>query len=69
MNTIERSGHRARRLAQTEIWARFIVEHPTEEWSRIQAELLDSQFENAHILHWTKEDVDFVKCKKFKNNL
>ncbi|MBW3014880.1 hypothetical protein KY330_00500 [Candidatus Woesearchaeota archaeon] len=49
------------RMQFVEKWARFVVEHPDEEWSRLQAELIDSQVQNAEQVKLTKEQVRFIK--------
>ena len=45
-----------------EKWANFVVEHP-EEWSRMQAEFIDSQYENAEMIKLSREQVDHIKKK------
>lgn len=47
-----------------EKWARFVAEHPDSEWSRLQAELIDSQIDNASKIRLTKEQVNHIKNKK-----
>jgi len=49
------------RMDFVEKWAKFVVEHPDEEWSSIQAELINSQLENAKQVKLTKEQVDYIK--------
>ena len=46
-----------------EKWARFVVDHPDEEWSRLQAELIDSQLENSMQIKLSKKQVDYIKKK------
>ncbi len=46
-----------------EKWARFVVEHSSEEWSKLQAELIDSQIENAMNIKLSKKQVDYIKQK------
>jgi len=52
------------RMYFVEKWARFVAEHPDEEWSRLQADLINSQLENAKQVKLTKEQVDFIKKKE-----
>ena len=47
-----------------EKWAKFVAEHPDEEWSTIQAELIDSQLDNAKQMKLTKKQVDYIKKKE-----
>ena len=49
------------RMDFVEKWAKFVVEHPDEEWSRLQAELINSQLENAKQIKLTKKQVDYIK--------
>jgi hypothetical protein len=51
------------RMDFVEKWARFVAEHPDEEWSRLQAELINSQLENSRQVKLTKEQVDYIKRK------
>jgi len=52
------------RMDFVEKWAKFVAEHPDEEWSKLQAELIDSQLENAKQVKLTKEQVDCIKKKE-----
>ena len=51
------------RMDFVEKWAKFVAEHPDEEWSKLQAELINSQLENAKQVKLTKEQVDYIKKK------
>jgi hypothetical protein len=51
------------RMDFVEKWARFVAEHPDEEWSRLQAELINSQLENAEQVKLSKWQVDYIKKK------
>jgi len=51
------------RMDFVEKWAKFVAEHPDEEWSRLQADLINSQLENARQIKLTKEQVNFIKNK------
>ena len=44
-----------------EKWANFIIDNPDEKWSELQAELIDSQLENAGQIKLTREQVDYIK--------
>lgn len=44
-----------------EKWAKFVSEHSDEEWSKMQAELIDSQLENAEKVKLSKEQVRYIK--------
>lgn len=52
------------RMDFVEKWAKFVTEHSDEEWSRLQAELIDSQIENAQQVKLTKKQVDYIKNHK-----
>ena len=52
-----------------EKWAKFVSEKPDEEWSRLQAELIDSQLENARQVKLTKKQVDYIKNSWAKVNI
>ena len=52
------------RMDFVEKWARFVIEHSDEEWSKLQAELINSQLENAKQVKLTKEQVEYIKQKK-----
>lgn len=49
------------RMDFVEKWAKFVAEHSNEEWSRLQAELIDSQLENAEQIKLSKKQVDYIK--------
>jgi len=49
------------RMDFVEKWARFVAKQPDEEWSRLQAELIDSQLENARQIKLTKKQVNYIK--------
>lgn len=49
-----------------EKWADFIRNNSDERWSELQAELIDSQLENAEQIKLTKEQIDYIKRKKFR---
>ncbi|MBW3003797.1 hypothetical protein KY337_04480 [Candidatus Woesearchaeota archaeon] len=49
------------RMDFVERWARFVAEHPDEEWSRLQAELIDSQIDNSRQVKLSKEQVKYIK--------
>ena len=51
------------RMDFVEKWAKFVVEHPDEEWSKLQAELINSQLENAEQVKLSKYQVDYIKKK------
>lgn len=51
------------RMDFVEKWAAFVSTHPNEEWSKLQAELIDSQLENAQRVGLTKKQVDYIKKK------
>ena len=53
------------RMDFVEKWARFVAEHPNREWSRLQAELINSQLENAEQVKLTKNQVEHIKKKIF----
>ena len=46
-----------------EKWAKFVSEHSDEEWSGMQAEFINSQFENAKQIKLSKEQVAYIKKK------
>ncbi len=52
------------RMFFVEKWANFVKDNKDEEWSKIQAELIDSQIENAEYIKITKEQVDYIKNRK-----
>ena len=49
------------RMDFVEKWARFVVEHSPEEWSKLQAELINSQIDNAMNVKLNKKQVDYIK--------
>lgn len=53
--------NRPGRMDFVEKWARFVAEKPDEEWSKLQAELIDSQIENAEQVKLTKYQVRYIK--------
>ena len=53
------------RMDFVEKWAKFVAEHDDQEWSSLQAELIDSQIENARQVKLTKEQVDYIKNHKW----
>jgi len=52
------------RMKFVEKWANFVISHDASEWSAMQAELIDSQIQNAIEVGLTKEQVDYIKKKK-----
>ena len=56
------------RMDFVEKWANFVIEHSDGEWSKLQAELIDSQIENAHQIKLTQEQVNYIKNAKKTNN-
>ena len=52
------------RMDFVEKWAEFVVNHSPQEWGKIQAEFLDSQYSNAEHIKLTKEQVYYIKQKK-----
>lgn len=50
-------------MEKVEKWARFVSEHSDREWSRMQAELINSQLENAEQVKLSKEQVRYIKKK------
>ena len=61
MNSIERKEHEARRLKETERWASFVKDHSNPEWSNLQADLIDSQLNNAARMGLTRKQVEDLK--------
>ncbi|MBW2965655.1 hypothetical protein KY342_00965 [Candidatus Woesearchaeota archaeon] len=57
----DRPGRTKLRLDFVEKWAKFVAEHPDEEWSKLQADLINSQLENSKQIKLTKEQVDYIK--------
>ncbi|HIH39563.1 TPA: hypothetical protein HA219_02500 [Candidatus Woesearchaeota archaeon] len=49
------------RMDFVEKWAAFVSIHSDKEWSKLQAELIDSQIDNAQQLCLTKEQVSYIK--------
>lgn len=66
MNQTERQVHLTNRLSHVEQWARFVTQHPTKEWSRLQAELINSQIENAQQINLNAKEVEAIKPQKKK---
>ncbi len=54
------------RMFFVEKWAEFVKDNDDEEWSRMQAVLIDSQIENAQDIALTKEQVDYIKGSKLQ---
>jgi len=54
------------RIFFVEKWAEFVRINDDEKWSKIQAELVDSQIENAQDMALTKEQVDYIKRGKLQ---
>ena len=54
------------RIFFVEKWAEFVRINDDEKWSKIQAELVDSQIENAQDIALTKEQVDYIKRGKLQ---
>jgi len=50
------------RMQFVEKWAKYVVENNS--WSKLQAELIDSQFENAQKIKLSKEQVRQIKQNK-----
>jgi hypothetical protein len=51
------------RMDYVERWARMVCELPDKEWSKMQAEFIDSQIDNAQYIGLTKEQVKYIKEK------
>lgn len=49
------------RMDFVERWANFVASHPDLEWGKLQAELIDSQLENAFQVKLSKYQVDHIK--------
>ncbi len=49
------------RIFFVEKWAEFVKANDDKKWSKIQAELIDSQIENAQEISLTKEQVKYIK--------
>lgn len=56
-------NNKKQRMEFVEKWATFVRDSNDEKWSRMQAELIDSQIENAQNIKLTKEQVDYIKNK------
>lgn len=52
---------KSERMEYVEKWAEFVKNNSNELWSKIQAELIDSQFESAQEIRLTKEQVNYIK--------
>ena len=50
------------RMQFVEKWAAYVISNPN--WSRLQAELIDSQLDNAKKIKLTKEQVKAFKSQK-----
>ena len=50
------------RMQFVEKWAAYVISNP--DWSRLQAELIDSQLDNARKVKLTKEQVNAFKQQK-----
>ncbi len=59
-------GNRRQRMEAVERWANFIKDSNDEEWSKMQAELIDSQIESAQDIALTKKQVDYIKKGKLQ---
>jgi hypothetical protein len=44
-----------------EKWAKYVISN--DNWSKLQAELIDAQIENAINMKLTRKQVDFIKGK------
>ena len=49
------------RMDFVEKWAEFVSTHPDSEWSKLQAELIDSQIDNASNVRLSREQVKHIK--------
>ena len=49
------------RMDFVEKWAKFVVKHSDGEWSKLQAELINSQLENAEQIKLDRYQVDYIK--------
>lgn len=54
-------NNRKQRMEFVEKWANFIKNNDDEKWSKMQAELIDSQIENAQNMKLTRKQVDYIK--------
>ena len=57
-------NNKLQRMFFVEKWANFVKDNNEEVWSKLQAELIDSQVENAQDIKLTKEQVKYIKSKK-----
>ncbi len=49
------------RMSFVEKWADFVRNNKDELWSKLQQELINSQFESAQEIALTKEQVEYIK--------
>lgn len=49
-----------KRMENVERWANYVINNPIR-WSKLQAELIDSQIENAEQIKLTKEQIKYIK--------
>lgn len=61
MNPGERQRHEQRRLKNAELWADFVRDRSNPEWSQLQADLINSQLDNALRIGLTAQQVKQVK--------
>jgi len=52
-----------KRMENVERWANFVANNEDKVWSELQAELIDSQIENAEQIGLTKEQIKYIKEK------
>ena len=57
----EFENNKKQRMDFVEKWAVFVRENNDEQWSKIQAVLIDSQIDNARDIKLTKEQVKYIK--------
>lgn len=57
-------NNKKQRMEFVEKWAYLVRDSDDEKWSVMQAELIDSQIENAQNIKLTKEQVKYIKNKK-----
>ena len=52
-----------KRMENVERWANFVANNEDKVWYELQAELIDSQIENAEQIGLTKEQIKYIKEK------
>lgn len=57
--TSEREINASERMKYVDKWANYVISHKN--WSKLQAELIDSQIENAFRVKLTKKQVRKIK--------